>query len=180
MSKLKIGFMLTLFIIIGVIVYLFIYTRKDEKENNKVVNNNYDTYTSTSTSTSNEAPNSMLDSVISAVTEDDKELLSEINRFFSNKDGFSVSNVDDLVIIKYDIDGFTSYVEINISNGINSKTKATYTQLNKDSTTVLYTREFKYSNTSFSGVNEFTISNYLQSVNDILKDSYSGFIHEGD
>ena len=171
--------MLTLFIIIGVIVYLFIYTGKDEKENNKVVNNNYDTYTSTSTS--NEAPNSMLDSVISAVTEDDKELLlSEINRFFSSKDGFSVNNVDDMVIIKYDIDGFTSYVEINISNGINYKTKATYTQLNKDSTTVLYTREFKYSNTSFSGVNEFTISNYLQSVNDILKDSYSGFIHEGD
>lgn len=176
MSKLKIGFMLTLFIIIGVIVYLFIYTGKDEKENNKVVNNNYDTYTFTS----NEAPNSMLDSVISAVTEDDKELLSEINRFFSSKDGFSVSNVDDLVTIKYDIDGFISYVEINISNGINHETKATYTQLNKDSTTVLYTREFKYSNTSFSGVNEFTISNYLQSVNDILKDSYSGFIHEGD
>lgn len=173
--------MLTLFIIIGVIVYLFIYTGEDEKENNKVVNNNYDTYTSTSTFTSNEAPNSMLDSVISAVTEDDKELLlSEINRFFSSKDGFSVSNVDDLVTIKYDIDGFISYVEINISNGINPETKATYTQLNKDSTTVLYTREFKYSNTSFSGVNEFTISNYLQSVNDILKDSYSGFIHEGD
>ena len=172
--------MLTLFIIIGVIVYLFIYTGKDEKENNKVVNNNYDTYTSTSTSTSNEAPNSMLDSVISSVTEDDKELLSEINRFFSSKDGFSVSNVDDLVTIKYDIDGFISYVEINISNGINPETKATYTQLNKDSTSVLYTREFKYSNTSFSGVNEFTISNYLQSVNDILKDSYSGFIHEGD
>ena len=171
--------MLTLFIIIGVIVYLFIYTGKDEKENNKVVNNNYDTYTSTSTS--NEAPNSMLDSVISAVTDDDdKELLSEINRFFSSKDGFSVNNVDDLVTIKYDIDGFVSYVEINISNGINSETKATYTQLNKDSTTVLYTREFKYSNTSFSGVNRFTISNYLQSVNDILKDSYSGFIHEGD
>lgn len=168
--------MLTLFIIIGVIVYLFIYTGKDEKENNKVVNNNYDTYTSTS----NEAPSSMLDSVISAVTEYDKELLSEINRFFSSKDGFSVSNVDDLVTIKYDIDGFISYVEINISNGINHETKATYTQLNKDSTTVLYTREFKYSNTSFSGVNEFTISNYLQSVNDILKDSYSGFIHEGD
>lgn len=178
MSKLKIGFMLTLFIIIGVIVYLFVYTGKDEKENNKVVNNNYDTYTSTSTS--NEAHNSMLDSVISAVTEDAKELLSEINRFFSSKDGFSVSNVDDLVTIKYDIDGFISYVEINISNGINPETKATYTQLNKDSTTVLYTREFKYSNTSFSGVNEFTISNYLQSVNDILKDSYSGFIHEGD
>lgn len=170
--------MLTLFIIIGVIVYLFIYTGKDEKENNKVVNNNYDTYTSTSNS--NEAPNSMLDSVISAVIEDDKELLSEINRFFSSKDGFSVNNVDDLVTIKYDIDGFISYVEINISNGINSETKATYTQLNKDSTTVLYTREFKYSNTSFSGVNGFTISNYLQSVNDILKDSYSGFIHEGD
>lgn len=172
--------MLTLFIIIGVIVYLFVYTGKDEKENNKVVNNNnYDTYTSTSTS--NEAHNSMLDSVISAVTEDDKELLlSEINRFFSSKDGFSVSTVGDMVTIKYDMDGFTSYVEINISNGINSETKATYTQLNKDSTTVLYTREFKYSNTSFSGVNEFTISNYLQSVNDILKDSYSGFIHEGD
>ena len=173
MSKLKIGFMLTLFIIIVVIVYLFVYTGKDEKENNKVVNN-YDTYTPTSTS--NEAHNSVLDSVISAVTEDDKELLSEINRFFSSKDGFSVNNVDVLVIIKYDIDGFVSYVEINISNGINSETKATYTQLNKDSTTVLYTREFK----SFSGVNEFTISNYLQSVNDILKDSYSGFIHEGD
>lgn len=169
--------MLTLFIIIVVIVYLFVYTGKDEKENNKVVNN-YDTYTPTSTS--NEAHNSVLDSVISAVTEDDKELLSEINRFFSSKDGFSVNNVDVLVIIKYDIDGFISYVEINISNGINSETKATYTQLNKDSTTVLYTREFKYSDTSFSGVNEFTISNYLQSVNDILKDSYSGFIHEGD
>lgn len=172
--------MLTLFIIIGVIVYLFVYTGKDEKDNNKVVNNNYDTYTSTSTSTSNEAHNSMLDSVISAVTEDDKELLSEINRFFSSKDGFSVSTVGDMVTIKYDMDGFTSYVEINISNGINSETKATYTQLNKDSTTVLYTREFKYNNTSFSGVNEFTISNYLQSVNDILKDSYSGFINEGD
>lgn len=117
--------MLTLFIIIGVIVYLFVYTGKDEKENNKVVNNNYDTYTSTSTS--NEAHNSMLDSVISAVTEDDKELLSEINRFFSSKDGFSVSTVGDMVTIKYDMDGFTSYVEINISNGINSKTKATYT-----------------------------------------------------
>lgn len=171
--------MLTLFIIIGVIVYLFVYTGKDEKENNKVVNNNnYDTYTSTSTS--NEASNSMLNSVISAVTYDDKGLLSEINRFFSSKDGFSISTVGDMVTIKYDIDGFTSYVEINISNGINSETKATYTQLNKDSATVLYTREFKYSNTSFSGVNEFTISNYLQSVNDILKDSYSGFIHEGD
>lgn len=176
MSKFKIGFMLTLFIMIGVIVYLFIYTGKDEKENNKVINNKYDT----STSTSNEAANSVLDNVISAVTEDGKELLSEINRFFSSKDGFSVSTVGDMVTIKYDMDGFTSYVEINISNGINSETKATYTQLNKDSTTVLYTREFKYSNTSFSGVNEFTISNYLQSVNDILKDSYSGFIHEGD
>ena len=168
--------MLTLFIMIGVIVYLFIYTGKDEKENNKVINNKYDT----STSTSNEAANSVLDNVISAVTEDGKELLSEITRFFSSKDGFSVSTVGDMVTIKYDMDGFTSYVEINISNGINSETKATYTQLNKDSTTVLYTREFKYSNTSFSGVNEFTISNYLQSVNDILKDSYSGFIHEGD
>lgn len=168
--------MLTLFIIIGVIVYLFVSTGKDEKENNKVVNNNHDIYTSII----KETANSMLDGVISEVNNDNKELLSEISRFFSSRDGFSVNNVDDMVTIKYDIDGFTSYVEINISNGINSETKATYTQLNKDSTTVLYTREFKYSNTSFSGVNEFTISNYLQSVNDILKDSYSGFIHEGD
>lgn len=168
--------MLTLFIIIGVIVYLFVSTGKDENENNKVVKENHDIYTSTINGTDS----NMLDSVISAVTVNDKELLAEINRFFSSKDGFSVSNVGDMVTIKYDIDGFISYVEINISNGIDSETKATYTQLNKDSTTVLYTREFKYSNTSFSGVNKFTISNYLQSVNDILKDSYSGFIHEGD
>lgn len=168
--------MLTLFIIIGVIVYLFVSAGKDENENNKVVKENHDIYTSTINGTDS----NMLDSVISAVTVNDKELLAEINRFFSSKDGFSVSNVGDMVTIKYDIDGFISYVEINISNGIDSETKATYTQLNKDSTTVLYTREFKYSNTSFSGVNKFTISNYLQSVNDILKDSYSGFIHEGD
>ena len=174
--------MLTLFIVIGVIVYLFVSTGKDEKESDKVVNKKHDIYTSTVSKTAN----SMLDSVISAANEDveeskdDKELLSEINRFFSSKDGFNVSAVGDMVTIKYDIDGFISYIEINISNGIDSETKATYTQLNKDSTTVLYTREFKYSDTSFSGVNAFTISNYLQSVNDVLKDSYSGFIHEGD
>ena len=174
--------MLTLFIIIGVIVYLFVSTGKDEKENNKVVNNNHDIYISTI----KETANSVLDGVISEVnndkaeSKDEKAILAEISKFFSSQDGFSVNTVGDMVTIKYDIDGFTSYVEINISNGINSETKATYTQLNKDSTTVLYTREFKYNNTSFSGVNEFTISNYLQSVNDILKDSYSGFIHEGD
>lgn len=181
MSKLKIGVMLTLFVVVGVVVYLFINTTSDDSHGTTVDNKN----TEIDTAITNETASNKSNNVLSTITDEADEskekskLLSEITGFF-NSDGFSVSIIGDMVTIKYDNDGFVSYVELNISNGISAEMEATYTQLNEDSVSVLYTREFKYSDTTFSGVNEFTIRNYLQSISDILKDSYSGFIHEGD
>ena len=180
MSKLKIGLMLIIFITVGTVIYFFV--SKDDSNSSIISKMNVERSNSSSKEVKKEdSAKSKLNSITDNNSQEflDNNILTEIVKFFDEED-YSVSNNGSVVTVKYDNDGYISYVEFDITNGINSNLIATLIQLNKGSGDVIYKREFVYNDTSISDSNEFTMHNYLQAISDVLKDSYSGFNHNGD
>lgn len=175
--------MLFVFTIVGFIVFLFIglngndSTKKKEEANEHIGNS----ASSLSNENNSEVDKSQLDSITDTgnTSTPENTLLLDIIKFF-NEDGFRVSNNESIVTIAYDYEGYNSYVEIDITNGLTSDIKSTYVQLNKGSKDIIYKRKFSYEDTSMSDIANFNVTNYLKAIRDILIDNYSGFNHDGD